>query len=98
MKDFPIILGYGRNRKDGPPSIPWEMIAPHEAQALTNHGQTLKRLAERGGLSPHEAMLVLKGKKLDFHPDPGAPHRLIGEVLAWKSRPAAQLEAFDPCI
>jgi hypothetical protein len=32
--------------------IPWEMIAPHEAQALLNHDQTLHCLAERCGL-PH---------------------------------------------
>lgn len=39
--------------------IPWDSIAPHEAQALKNHGQTLKRLAERGGLSWVEAYAVL---------------------------------------
>ena len=41
-------------------SIPWAMIAPHEMQAIQNHGgQTLARLAERGGLSPCEALAVL---------------------------------------
>lgn len=41
------------------PSLPWEMIAPYEAQAQANHGQSLERLAERGGLSPGEALAVL---------------------------------------
>lgn len=42
-------------------SIPWAMIAPYERQAIRNHGgQTLDRLAERGGLSPHEALLILR--------------------------------------
>ena len=45
-------------------SIPWAMIAPHERQALRNHDQTLKRLAERGGLSPREAVCVLEGRSL----------------------------------
>lgn len=43
----------------GGPSIPWRMIMPHEAQAKSNHDQTLERLAERGGLSPGEALAVL---------------------------------------
>lgn len=40
--------------------LPWEMLAPHEHQAMSNHGgQSLERLASRGGLSPLEAVLVL---------------------------------------
>lgn len=43
--------------------IPWELIAPHEAQAVKNHGgQTLQRLAERGGLSPCEALCAIRGE------------------------------------
>ena len=46
-------------------SISWELIAPHESQALQNHGrQTLQRLAERGGLSPIEMYCVLNDKPL----------------------------------
>lgn len=48
----------------GGPSIPWAMIAPYERQALRNHNQTLERLAERGGLSPMEAMAVFDGHRL----------------------------------
>jgi len=41
--------------------IAWEMIAPHEATALRNHGgQSLQKLASRGGLSPCEAVAVLE--------------------------------------
>lgn len=39
--------------------IPWEAIQPHEEQAMKNHGQSLERLAERGGLSFYEAYCVL---------------------------------------
>ena len=42
--------------------IPWDVIEPHEEQALKNHGQTLKRLAERGGLSVCEAVAVLEDR------------------------------------
>src|SRR5688572_9553603 len=40
-------------------TIPWEMIAPYEGMAMRLHSQTLKRLAERGGLSPREALCIL---------------------------------------
>ena len=50
--------------QDGP-TIPWSVIAPHEAQCKRNHGQSLKRLAERGGLGAAEAYCVVKGLSLD---------------------------------
>ena len=50
---FPIIGG---------PSILWTVLAPHEQQAEKNHGQSLERLAERGGLSPAEAVAVLEDR------------------------------------
>ncbi len=53
---FPIMEG------DGISSIPWGMIRSHEAQAVKNHGQTLQRLAERGGLGPCEAIAILDDK------------------------------------
>lgn len=43
--------------------IPWEMIEPHEKQAYSNHSQTLERLAERGGLSPCEAVAILEDRR-----------------------------------
>ncbi len=42
--------------------LPWSIIEPHEAQALKNHGQTLERLAERGGLSACEAVAILEDR------------------------------------
>jgi len=44
------------------PSILWSVIAPHEDQARRNHGQTLARLAERGGLDPIEALAVIEDR------------------------------------
>jgi hypothetical protein len=54
-KRFPI--------QDGP-SIPWEYMAPHESQAQKNHGQTIARLAERGGLGAAEAELIVTAQPL----------------------------------
>lgn len=64
-KTFPILYGFRKRttRTDpGPTSVPWAMVAQHEARALKNHGQTLSRLAERGGLDPVELLAVLDDK------------------------------------
>lgn len=61
-------------------SIPWLVIAPHESQAQSNHGQTLNRLAERGGLSWTEAFLTLTGQRLTFRNDPGARDKVLAIV------------------
>jgi hypothetical protein len=62
MKDkFPIL---GTNPKE---YIPLKVIKPHEKQAIRNHSQTLKRLAERGGLGWIEALCVLEDREYDFH-------------------------------
>lgn len=45
-----------------PRDVPWSFVAPHEARAFTNHGQSLQRLAERGGLSPAELLCVLEDR------------------------------------
>ncbi|MCV6795810.1 hypothetical protein OII43_07085 [Achromobacter ruhlandii] len=42
--------------------IPFAMIEPHEAQAKRNHGQSLNRLADRGGLAVPEALDILEGR------------------------------------
>jgi hypothetical protein len=42
-------------------AVPLEAVSPHERQADRNHGQTLQRLAERGGLSPTELVAVMHG-------------------------------------
>ena len=45
------------------PPIPWRIIAPHETQAQINHGQTLDRLRERGGLDATEAVAILEDRR-----------------------------------
>ncbi len=62
-KRFPVLHNLGhRGEKE---YIPWEVIAPHEAQAYKNHGQSLERLASRGGLSYREMYAVLRNKEFD---------------------------------
>ena len=57
---FPVL----NHKRDNFPlaSVPWEFVAPHEAQARRNHDQTLRRLAERGGLSAKEMLAVVTGR------------------------------------
>ena len=45
--------------------IPWEVLEPHEPQALRNHGQDLETLAYRGGLSWGEAAAILEGRRFE---------------------------------
>lgn len=61
MKEFPIMT------KKGKEYIPYDIIKPHEEQALKNHcGQTLDRLEARGGLSWAEAYAVLTDSKFPY--------------------------------
>lgn len=53
---------YQINSSDPEEFIPYDVIAPHEAQALRNHAQTLHRLAERGGLDWGEILAILTGR------------------------------------
>lgn len=69
-KRFPILIDRLGTPGPCPSSIPWEAIAPYEGQAKQNHGgQSLERLAERGGLSPTEAYLVMHGCAWDLYMD-----------------------------
>ena len=42
--------------------VPFSLIAPHARQAQENHGQTLQRLEERGGLCESELLAVLEDR------------------------------------
>lgn len=59
---FPIMIDYRGTPGPCPSQIPWDAIAPYDGQARVNHQQTLERLAERGGLSPAEAFMVMHGR------------------------------------
>lgn len=42
--------------------FPLDLFKPHARQASLNHGQTLERLAERGGLSWAEALAIIEDR------------------------------------
>lgn len=66
--------------------IPWDFIAPHERQAMTNHGQTLERLAQRGGLGASEAIDIVEGRKWNSAKDCiENEHYLINLVRSWRA-------------
>lgn len=61
MKTFPVL--------NAPPgcakTVPFEALS--ELRALVNHGQSLQRLAERGGLSPKEIWLNINNINIIDH-------------------------------
>lgn len=93
-KRFPVLWPYGRQdiqqlKELGcPSSVPWGLVAPHEAQAKRNHDQTLEQLAVRGGLCPRELYAVLahwswwEVTKLDMEFVVGALHGAIARYDA----------------
>lgn len=56
--------------------IPWAAIEPHAAQAMANHGQTLEKIADRGGLSPSEALAIIEDRRFSIMPRAEAETRL----------------------
>lgn len=65
MKTFPIL--FDRKKYPAcPAEVPWDFVEPARKQAYENHGQTLERLAERGGLDPGELWCALNNKSLNF--------------------------------
>ena len=61
---FPIMNTDWKSRqlKD---DVPMQWVLNHESQCLTNHGQTARRLKERGGLSPKELYAVIHDMRYD---------------------------------
>jgi len=56
---FPIL---SKNLK----SVPWSFADRFRTSIEANHGQTLERLANRGGLSPGELMCAGCSQKLSY--------------------------------
>lgn len=64
-RQFPLHPSSVKKFPELPASVPWGFVAPHEKQAQHNHGgQTLHRLAERGGLDWSELYWVVSGKDI----------------------------------
>lgn len=72
-RTFPIIGGTPAHYDQSKPrkwlcsteTVPWRMLEPVAATVAEQHGgQSLERLAQRGGLSPGEACVALAGVPL----------------------------------
>jgi hypothetical protein len=67
-----------------PLHVPLELLTPHAKQVEANHGgQSLSRLAERGGLDPREIMAILEDRPWRFEPMEDAINRLRRAVARW---------------
>lgn len=63
---FPVLLSSFERRQfpNCPRFVPWDWLAPHEAQVRRNHSnQTLTELAQRGGLGPNEIRAAFHGER-----------------------------------
>jgi hypothetical protein len=62
--------------------IPWDLIAPHEAQARANHsGKGLEQLAIRGGVTVPEALAIIEDRPWERMPL-GAATRQLQALLS----------------
>lgn len=57
---FPVMM---RSGAWGEAYVPFAVVALHERQAEKNHGQSVAKLASRGGLSPCELAAVLEDRR-----------------------------------
>lgn len=63
---FPIIIDYKLRNYSGIREVPWNFVEQGRQRIEANHGQTLERLAQRGGLCWYELHCGLTNNKLDF--------------------------------
>jgi hypothetical protein len=78
-----------------PRSVPWEFMAPHEYQALTNHSQSLEVLADRGGLDVTEALAVITGRRWMPMPIEQAVTEFLTLFETWMQTPSRIAAARD---
>ena len=68
--------------------LPMGLMMPHEAQCKENHEQTLKRVAERGGLDSIEALAIIEGwdpfSNTERETKDSAYSKLTTIVAAWE--------------
>lgn len=94
---FPVLISWQepkmRNGERRKVSVPWAFIAPHARQARANHGQTLERLAERGGLSFCEMLAVVEDR--NWCADPHAETKVMALLDQWNrlTEVAAMIQA-----
>lgn len=67
-------------------AVPWHIVEPHRAQAMTNHQQTLERLDERGGLDVTELASVLLNERYKIRGPEEATQIVAARIahVAWE--------------
>ena len=73
-----------------PDTIPFDWVVAYAYRAESNHGQTLQRLAERGGLDPRELACVFQDKRLSAYPP-------LADAVAFLLQHFAEVAALDLC-
>ncbi len=83
-KQFPVLMSPSswKRHPDCPRFVPWDFLAPHEAQARRNHDQSLIRLAERGGLDPVEMYWIVNGLPWGTA-DPKKKEAVMRDAVEW---------------
>lgn len=75
--------GYG----DAPSlTVPFAAVKAHEKQARINHGQSVERLKERGGLSWSELAAVLGDRRWEKMALDHAHEAAMRRVLVWQDQ------------
>lgn len=46
--------------------VPYDFLKQYEERIIKNHGQTLERLSERGGLDWSEILLIINDKPFEY--------------------------------
>ena len=82
-KSFPILPSCSDAEKEL--RVPWAMILEHERQADRNHGQTLHRLAERGGCCSSEIFAILMNRAWRSMPVDEAIGRVAALIDMWNN-------------
>lgn len=89
---FPIMgpgpTRYGERRL----TVPFAFVKAHERQANTNHGQTVERLKERGGLGWSELAAVVEGRDWRQMDVDAAHEQTMRVLLAWHPKPTEEGE------
>lgn len=76
-------------------SVPWALMAPHDAQALVNHGRTIEQLAARGGTTPEEALAIIEGRAFMRMPFREARERLQEYASQFEAPPRGWARVLD---
>ena len=89
---FPVLYSH-RAREAlaaAPMTVPWSLLTGREERAQLNHGQSLERLAERGGLDPSEMLAIIENRKWTLMPLGDAVERLKALVRAHEASGRAE--------